>query len=500
MGHFEHTTSVQHNQETVFSWFSREGALRRLFPPFGGHVVSEPPAGLAVGSEAKLLISAPGITGSAASAVGEGLAGLTKRFGVPSRWARPEVAWTARHTALDAPHMFRDQMAEGPLESWVHTHEFVQFGEGTDVIDSVEFQLPSKVPSIARRTAEKALTAELERTFAYRARQLRDDLDFHARYRGTPRLRVGITGATGFMGVQLRALLTTGGHIVHSFQRGIDWDPEREFVDLDVMRGLDVIIHLAGHPIGGRFTDAAKQEILDSRVKGTRTIANALRTVSSDGKQRAFISASGVGYYGSHPHREYEDDGLSGEITDPEPLTEDHAAGDDFLASVCAQWEAEALAAASDTVRVAILRTGLVLSPDGGLLARLLPLFAAGVGGPTTRGAWNSWISRDDMLSLYVHAALTPEFSGIFNAVAPNPVSSEEFAATLGSVIRRPSAIPTPSFGPKLLLGAEGADELAFASQRVSADKVQSSGFVFRHPTLDSALEHMLGSKARISK
>lgn len=494
MVHFEHRAFVQQDPETVFAWFAREGALQRLFPPFGGHVVSAPPAGLAVGSEARLLIAAPGITGTAASAVGESVAAIGKRFGLPKRWTRPEVSWTARHTALDAPRMFRDEMTSGPMKSWVHTHRFTAQDGGTQLLDVVDFELPEVLPSALKSFPEGVLEKELRRTFAYRTRQVCDDLAFHARYANSPRLRIGITGASGFVGAPLKALLTSGGHTVHEFKRGIDWDPEREFMDLDVVRSVDVIIHLAGHPIGGRFTAEAKQEILDSRVKGTRTVARALEAASADGKKRALIASSAIGFYGAHPHQEQPDGEISSAETDPALLTESHGAGHDFLAEVCAQWEAEALAAASDTVRVTVLRTGLVLSPDGGLLSRLLPLFAAGVGGPTSKGAWYSWISRDDLISMYAHAALTPDLFGVFNAVAPEPVTSDEFAQTLGKVLHRPAKIPTPSFGPRLLLGAEGADELAFASQRVSAAKIVDTGFQFRHPTVEFALEHVLGA------
>lgn len=495
MSRFEHRTFVPQDPQTVFEWFSREGALRRLFPSFGGHVVSEPAPGLTVGSEAQLLISAPGIMGTAASAVGETVAGLTKRLGVPQRWSRPEVSWTARHTALEPPHMFRDEMVSGPLESWVHTHLFESHNGGTKLLDRVDYELPARVPSALKPTATRRFEKELQRTFEYRSRQVQDDLGFHERYRDTPRLRVGITGASGFIGTQLHALLTTGGHSVHTFKRGIDWDPAREFVDLDVIRSLDVVIHLAGKSIGVRFTEHNKKEILDSRVSGTRAVTRALALAAQDGRQRTLISASGVGFYGSHPHQEQEHGEISSSEAHAVPLTEDHAAGQDFLAEVCARWEAEANAAAFEGVRVVILRTGLVLSPDGGLLSRILPLFAAGIGGPLTQGAWNSWISRDDLISMYAHAALSPEVSGTFNAVAPTPVTSEEFAETLGRSLKRPAKIPTPSIAPRVVLGREGADELTFASQRVSSQKIQDAGFEFRHRTLDTALHHMLGTR-----
>lgn len=495
MAEFEYRAYVPQDPQAVFDWFSRAGALRRLFPPFGGHVVDEPKAGLAVGSEAKLLIAAPGVMGTAASAVGESVAGLTKRWGLPARWSRPEVSWTARHTALEPPHMFRDEMVSGPLESWTHTHCFEAQDGGTQLFDRVEYELPARVPAALTSLASGSLDKELQRTFAYRHRQVRDDLAFHDRYAQSPRLRVGITGASGFIGTQLSALLTTGGHTVHAFTRGKDWDPTREFIDLDVVRGLDVVIHLAGQSIGGRFTAQNKKEILGSRVSGTRAITRALALAGRDGQQRTLISASAVGFYGSHPHREQEHGEISSSEADAVPLTEDHAAGSDFLAEVCARWEAEANAAATEGVRVVVLRTGVVLSPDGGLLARILPLFAAGVGGPMAKGAWNSWISRDDLISMYAHAALTPSLAGTFNAVAPHPVTSEEFAETLGKVMRRPAKIPTPAFGPKLLLGGEGAEELAFASQRTSAEKIQRAGFLFRHPTLEVALRHVLGGQ-----
>lgn len=478
---FESEIRIAEPRERVFEWFTRPGALIRLWPPFGGRVVQEPSDGINVGSQLAVAVTLPGTPGLFAEAAASMLPVAL----------RPEVNWIAEHVELELGRQFVDEMTSGPLKSWRHVHDFVECGDGTLMEDHVSYELP--VP-LNNRLGLRLIRTELERIFSYRERQLAADLAFHSTMPSRP-LTVAITGASGLIGSQVAALLGGGGHRVLKVVRRpsrsddeISWDPETGHLDAAGLAQCDVVIHLAGHPIGGRFTARNKHLILESRRRGTALIAKALANLAADGRRRALISASAIGYYGAQAHRAERTTGAP-----TEPLTEDSPSGDDFLATVCRAWEDACRPAARAGVRVVNVRTGLVLSPAGGLLTRFLPLYLAGVGGPLGRHEWQSWIGIDDMASIYAFAALTSRVEGPINAVAPMPVTAAKFAATLGKVLRRPSRMAVPPLGPRLLLGAEGARELARADQRVSSSKLESLGYRFRHRDLETQLRHVLG-------
>ncbi|MFD1506215.1 TIGR01777 family protein [Georgenia yuyongxinii] len=490
MAVFERTTVLPHPRDEVFAWFERPGALVRLSPPFGGSVLAEPSDGIRDGSVARLGIGAPGVLGA-------GLGALARAVpwpdAIPARLRRPELDWTARHDRYDPPRMFRDTMVRGPMGHWVHTHRFDDSADGgTAMTDHVAFGAPGEkvLPGRAADIAARAVRPSLERIFAYRAAQVRADLDFHAAHAAAGTRTVAVAGASGLIGRQLCALLSGGGHRVIRLVRRraaapdeIAWDPTGGVLDVEALRDVDAVVSLGGRFIGGRFTAEAKAEIRRSRVDTTGVLARALADLAADGRPRAFLCASGIGYYGPQPH---------GAQTDPAPLTEDAPSGPGFLAAVCRAWEAATDPAAHAGVRVVNVRTGLVQTPEEGPLARLLPLFAAGLGGPLDPGQWQSWISVDDIAAVYAHAALDDRLRGPLNAVGPEPVRGREYARTVGRVLHRPAALPVPRFGPRLVVGKEGAAELAYASQRVSADKLVAAGFRFRHRTLEAALRHVL--------
>jgi uncharacterized protein len=294
-------------------------------------------------------------------------------------------------------------------------------------------------------------------------------------------VRILVSGSSGLIGTALVGHLTTAGHdVIRLVRRNAgsgeaSWDPKKEEIDDAAVATSDAVVHLAGAGIGDRrWTPAYKQEILDSRVLGTRTITAAINRVSTPPK--VFLSGSAIGFYG---------DG------DDTAFDESAARGTGFLADVCAAWEHEAMQAAGAT-RVVLLRTGIVLSPAGGALAKQLPLFRLGLGGRFGSGKpWQSWISLDDEIRAIEHL-LTADVSGPVNLTAPEPVRGSEFAKTLGAVLRRPSLLPVPAFGPRLLLGRELADALLFTGQRVLPGSLESSGFEFTHPTLETALRALL--------
>lgn len=526
---FEHRTLLRHPREVVWRWLTNRRALTRLTPDYAGTVLQEPEPGLPVGAEAVLRISAPGglglFAGAAHGTVSQALSAL-----LPTRLPAPQATWRARHTALEPGTMFRDEMVSGPLRSWVHTHtlsdaapgeaDTVDGRPGTVVHDRIEYALPAgdalaKVPAIGDRTGRAAHDA-FERTlaaqFSSRAAIMAEDLDFHAAHpgplHGAPAKTIAVTGASGLIGTRLCALLTSGGHTVVRLVRDPEqaaaedaslWDPLKGEVDRDVLASADAVVNLAGASIAGRMTDSHKEAVHHSRVAGTRTLAEALVGLGSSdapgnhddgGPAPALINGSAVGWYGAKAG----DGGL------PEGLTEDLPAGEDFLAEVCRDWEAEARAVEAAGIRCARIRTGIALSPAGGMLQQLLPIFLAGLGGTLSRHGsgpdgtpWISWVSADDVAALFAHAALDDSVSGALNAAGPEPVTAKEFAATLGAVLHRPSAVPVPGFGPRLLLGREGAELIVDADQKASSAAAEASGHRFRHHTLEQALRSVLG-------
>ena len=298
---------------------------------------------------------------------------------------------------------------------------------------------------------------------------------------------MAITGSSGLIGTALSALLTTSGHRVIPLVRRPPaksgerhWQPENPAPDL--LAGVDAVIHLAGASIGGRFTPDHKREIRDSRIGPTRRLAELAGTTaaSTDANLRVFVSASAIGIYGADRGEEV--------------LTESSVRGDGFLADVVADWEDAATPAAAAGLRTVLVRTGIVQTPRGGMLRLLSPLFAAGLGGRLGSGKqWLAWIGLDDLLDIYLRAVLDTGLSGPVNAVAPEPVRNIDYTRTLAGVLHRPALLPVPSFGPRLLLGEEGAREIAQASQFVRPDRLVQQGHHFRQPHLEQALRHLFG-------
>jgi len=239
--------------------------------------------------------------------------------------------------------------------------------------------------------------------------------------------------------------------------------------------GVDAIVHLAGEPIAKRWTAERKRAIRESRVRGTELLARMI--ASLDRKPRVLVSGSAIGVYGDRGD---------------ELLDESSATGDGFLANVVSEWERAAAPASEAGVRVVLLRTGLVLSRQGGVLEKLLLSFKLGLGGPMGSGRqWMSWIALDDQLRAIEYALASPALSGPVNLVSPNPVTNAEFAATLGLVLARPALIPVPAVALELLFG-EMARETILAGQRVLPRALVTAGFEFAHPTLEQALRFEL--------
>jgi uncharacterized protein (TIGR01777 family) len=441
---FTYSTVVNEELSEVFAWHGRPGAITRLTPPW------QP---VRVLQEARSLRDGQAV------------------LGLPGG-----LRWVAGHQpdSYDPPNMFADVLESSPLAavlSWRHRHQFASAGErATLVTDVVDTTLPDRM---------------LRSMFVYRHRQLADDLAAQARARvwGPDPLTIAVTGSGGLIGTALTALLTTGGHRVIRLVRRApanegerQWRPEEPGPML--LSGVDAVIHLAGASIGGRFTPDRKREIRQSRITPTRRLAE-LAAAAAPGLQ-AFVTASAIGLYG--PDR------------GDEVLTEASPRGEGFLADVVADWEEASTPAAAAGIRTVQVRTGIVQSPRGGMLRLLSPLFAAGLGGRLGSGKqWLAWIGLDDLLDIYLRAVTDADLSGPVNAVAPEPVRNIDYTRTLASVLHRPALVPVPAFGPRLLLGAEGAAELAQASQYVRPERLIQAGHSFRQPSLEQALRHLFG-------
>ena len=447
--------------ESVRQWMERPGALVRLTPPGLGGPESPGDGGTRSGRLVPVRLGPAVLPGS-----------------LRPRWLLRH-AEDARSSGGGEELRFVDQQVRGPWRAWRHEHAVDASEGGATMTDRLEIELPRGLSAL-----EPRVERSVRELLAFRARQLRDDLAFHSRWAGTPRRTIAIAGASGLIGTQLAALLTSGGHTVLRMVRGreagpgeIAWDPSGGRLDPADLEGVDVVVNLGGRSIATRWTSSARREIRDSRLSGTDLLARTLAGMS-DGPA-ALVQASAIGIYG--PRRPGE------------RLQETSRPGTGFLAEVVQDWEAATGPAHAAGLRVALLRTGIVLSDGGGSLLPQLPLFLAGAGGRlTARDARLSWITLDDMARAHAHAALSSTVDGPVNAVAPGTVTAGELARTLGAVLRRPALLPVPVVGPQLVLGRAAADELIRTDQDVSGDRLAGVGHELAHPELEGALRHLL--------
>lgn len=395
--------------------------------------------------------------------------------------------WEAEHIECVPGRMFRDVQKSGPFASWDHTHRFEPVGPNEcELIDEIHYTLP--LGALGRALGGAMVRRKLESMFAWRHAVTRSDLLAH---RGVSPMRMAITGASGLIGRPLLSMLLGGGHAVEpmnrkgarpSFVNAIGdvegfwyWNPQSAEIHPSVS-GLDGVVHLAGETIVGRWNPRKKQRIRDSRVTATHFLCQSLARLPKP--PRVLIVASAVGYYGNRGD---------------EMLTEQSSAGSGFLAEVGQAWEAATEPAKQAGIRVVHLRLGVVLTPRGGALAKMLPAFRAGAGGILGSGQqyW-PWISIEDVIGSIYHAIRHESVAGPVNLVAPQQVTNQQFTRTLGQVLHRPTIFPVPAFAARLAFG-EMADEALLASQRVVPEVLLNTGYRFRHGDLRTALSELLG-------
>ena len=449
----------------VFAWHARPAAFGRVQPPWENAALTAVSGPFADGQRLTIRASLLGPVG---------------------------LNWVAEVFGVEPGRRFRDRQLSGPFAAWEHTHEFVPAGDSSSFLeDRVAYRLPL---GFAGRVVGGGMVRDrLARMFAYRHAVTASDLRRHALY--PQKLAVGITGSRGLIGSDVTAFLAAGGHTVVRFVRGtaeagpgIDgttqrpWSPDSP-VDPKTLEGLDAVIHLAGDGIAeGRWTDAKKARIRDSRVGPTSHLAKAVAaSFAATGRPHTFLCSSGISSYGDTGDR----------VAD-----EDSPAGTGFLADVCKGWEGACDPARAAGVRVVNLRTGLVMSPKGGALAKQLPAFQAGGGAVLGNGnQWVSWITIGDAVGVIHHALMRPEVRGPVNMVSPNPVTNREFGRTLAKVLHRPFVLTLPASVLRVMF-ADLADEAMLASTRIAPKRLTETGFAFDHPELAGAVRFVLGRPA----
>lgn len=453
MAHLRFTTRIARPAEDVFRWHLRPGAFARLQPPWekvelrGGH---------------------PGVSEGSRVSVSTSFAGIPQ-------------TWVVEHRDIEPGRRFRDVMQRGPFAQWVHTHRFEAAGpDACELVDDIEYTLP--LGGLGNLLGGHLVRRRLERMFTYRHEVTRADLE-DPQADPAPR-DIVVAGASGLVGSMLVPYLQTQGHRARRLVRRpaehadeISWRPEAGELDPGALAGVDAVINLAGANVGsGRWTAARRRAIVESRRQTARTLIGACAAMAR--RPEVYVSAGATGWYGDRGD---------------EVLTESSESGTGFLAEVCRTWEGEAWRAEDFGIRAVVLRFGVVLTPRGGALARMLPVFRAGLGGRLGDGRqWFPWVDAEDVLRLVHAALLRPEWRGAFNAVAPGIVRNAGFTAALGRVLERPTLARVPAPVLRLAFG-QMADEALLAGARVRPRRLEEARHGFRMPELEPALRRMLG-------
>lgn len=459
----EATTPMRAPREALFAFHANEGAFERLAPPWERLAVLEREGGIRDGG----------------------------RLVMALRKGPARLVWVARHFGYAEGERFCDEQERGPFARWTHEHRCDEGSSpgGSVLRDRVAWALPGG--AIGNALGGGLARRQLDRMFLFRHLRTSRDLERHGRWAASARLRVVVTGASGSIGSALVPYLASAGHDVTRLVRreprddarlvGREafWDPAAGVVAQDAIDRCDAVIHLAGEPIAGRWTDAKRRRVESSRVRGTSIIAEAVaRAVRGDGRARPLLSASAVGYYGDRPGETLD------ETSDP---------GDDFRARVCVAWEDAASPARDAGARVALLRIGNVLGARTPLVARLAPVWRLGLGGPFGSGAqrW-PWIGLDDLVGAIEFLLHREDIAGPVNLTAPSVNTNRDIALALARVLRRPALGRYPAWALRAAFGGL-ADEALLSDQAVTPRTLLDRGFAFLTPTLGACLAWELG-------
>lgn len=439
----------------TFAWHDRLGALERLNPPW---------------SPIKLVFSDNSLKENSRVTVLVPIAGFLPFY----------TRWQIVHQTYNPPYLFKDVLKKGPFAKWEHNHKFSSISEDeTFHEDQIEIQFPYEI--ITKLGGKKFLSSELTRVFKYRHQITKTDLAVH---KNVSPQRIAITGSSGFIGSALIPFLTTGGHNIVKVVRKPSankneayWDQRNSSLEIAKLENLSAFIHIAGEGIAdGKWTEGKKRAIKESRVNGTKTIVDRLLKLKNP--PQCFISASAIGIYKNSLDETYD---------------ESSETDNGFLAETCKEWEAASQKLTDRGIRVVNLRIGIVLSPNGGALKKMLIPFLFGMGGILGDGKQQmSWIALEDLIRIIYFCLNNDSISGPVNCTAPHPVSNYDFTKILGKVLNRPTGFPTPLWLLKLAYG-DMIDEVLLASQRVMPKKLSDFGFEFLYPELEDALRFCLG-------
>ncbi len=449
---FVKKSDIQAPAGTAFKWHEKPGALQRLTPPWQNMKVLQQSKGIPVGATVTM---------------------VNYFFGFP-------VKMEAEHLDYKKGTFFQDTLTKSPFSSWVHNHSFFEKGEEvSELEDKIEYRLPWYFPRFLKTKVKK----ELHRIFNYRHAVFQKDIERQAM--SDKPLTILLSGASGLLGAALIPFFTTGGHKVLTLVRRtadplkneISWDPAKGELDLDGIGKIDVVINLNGSPIAeGRWTEERKKRIIESRTASTLLLAEKIAALTE--KPDLFFSASAIGYYGD---------------TGNESVDEKGNVGDMYISDVCNVWEESAEKAVKSGVRTVFGRIGVVLTPRGGALEKMLPSFYFGMGGRLSTGSqYMSCISLEDIIGSIWHIIMTPEISGPVNLVNPTPVTNKEFTKTIGKVLSKPAFFIIPSWLINLIWGKMGK-ELLLSGAKAEPAVLKNTGYVFCHETLEDALRAELG-------
>jgi len=443
--------------EQLYQWHCRPGALQRLQPPWERVSLVEDDGRIETGSRKVMEV---------------------KIGPVSQRW----VAIIREH---EPGQMFADEALESPFVYWRHVHRFIPENDQQSYIeDEIDYELPWGAAGAA--VGGWFAAAKLKAMFAFRHRRLAEDLDRHKLSVHFPRRRIVISGASGMIGAQLSAFLSSGGHQVERLVRRVTargageiaWSPTSGTIDGEALSGADTVVHLAGAGIADRqWTPERKRELRDSRIVGTKVLSEALAKLKQP--PRTLICASAIGYYGNR-----------GDVA----LFEQDDPGTGFLASLTRDWEDAARPAAAAGIRVVHARFGIVLSGRGGALAKMLLPFKLGIGGRLGNGRQiMSWVALEDVIGAIHHIMLHDSITGPVNVTAPLPVSNRVFTRALANVLLRPALFPIPQVVIRSLYGELG-EETLLSGSRVLPDVLQKTNYRFLYPYIEQALRWELGA------